>query len=54
LDRDGHELFECVKGDPYVIDMRSNKGHVGGLTGGCWHPKIKVLDRPEGSFFKLA
>ena len=41
LDRDGHELFECVKGDPYVIDMRTNKGHVGGLTSGCWHPKIK-------------
>jgi WD40 repeat protein len=41
LDRDGHELFECVKGDPYVVDMRTNKGHVGGLTSGCWHPKIK-------------
>ncbi len=41
LDRDGHELFECIKGDPYVTDMRVNKGHVGGLTAGCWHPKIK-------------
>ena len=41
LDRDGHELFECLKGDPYVVDMRTNKGHVGGLTSGCWHPKIK-------------
>lgn len=41
LDRDGHELFQCVKGDPYVVDVRRNKGHVGGLTAGCWHPKIK-------------
>merc|ERR1719300_385146 len=41
LDRDGHEILECVKGDPYVIDVRRNKGHVGALTSGCWHPKIK-------------
>ena len=41
LDRDGHEQFECVKGDPYVVDIRRNKGHVGSLTAGCWHPKIK-------------
>jgi WD40 repeat protein len=25
LDRDGHELFECLKGDPYVVDVRRNK-----------------------------
>ena len=30
-----------MKGDPYVIDVRRNKGHVGSLTSGCWHPKIK-------------
>ncbi len=41
LDRDGHEILECVKGDPYVVDVRRNKGHVGGLTSGCWHPKIR-------------
>ena len=41
LDRDGHELLQCVKGDPYVIDVGRNKGHVGPLTSGCWHPKIK-------------
>ena len=41
LDRDGHEVLECVKGDPYVVDVRRNKGHVGALTSGCWHPKIK-------------
>lgn len=41
LDRDGHQLLECIKGDPYVIDVGRNKGHVGPLTSGCWHPKIK-------------
>ena len=41
LDRDGHEILECVKGDPYVVDVGRNKGHVGPLTSGCWHPKIK-------------
>lgn len=41
LDRDGHEILECVKGDPYVVDVSRNKGHVGPLTSGCWHPKIK-------------
>ena len=41
LDRDGHEILECVKGDPYVVDVGRNKGHVGALTSGCWHPKIK-------------
>jgi len=41
LDRDGHEVLECVKGDPYVIDVRRNKGHVGALTSGQWHPKIR-------------
>ena len=28
-------------GDPYVIDVGRNKGHVGPLTSGTWHPKIK-------------
>jgi WD40 repeat protein len=41
IDRDGHELFECVKGDPYVVDVKRSKGHVGYLTSGSWHPKIK-------------
>ncbi|XP_040581349.1 gastrulation defective protein 1 homolog [Lepeophtheirus salmonis] len=41
LDRDGRELLECIKGDPYVMDSRRNKGHVSALRGGAWHPKIK-------------
>ena len=35
------KVLECVKGDPYVIDVRRNKGHVGALTSGQWHPKIR-------------
>ena len=41
LDRDGHEHFELVKGDQYVVDVRRNKGHIAALTSGLWHPKIK-------------
>ena len=41
IDRDGHEVLECVKGDPYVVDVKRSKGHVGFLTSGSWHPKIK-------------
>uniref|UniRef100_A0A1B6M4Z0 Uncharacterized protein n=1 Tax=Graphocephala atropunctata TaxID=36148 RepID=A0A1B6M4Z0_9HEMI len=41
LDRDGHELIECVKGDQYVADMARTKGHTSPLTSGNWHPKTK-------------
>lgn len=41
LDRDGHELIECVKGDQYVADMVRTKGHTSPLTCGSWHPKVK-------------
>uniref|UniRef100_A0A2P2I4G1 WD repeat-containing protein 70-like n=1 Tax=Hirondellea gigas TaxID=1518452 RepID=A0A2P2I4G1_9CRUS len=40
-DRDGIELFECGKGDMYLQDMRKTKGHISGITHGCWHPKHK-------------
>ncbi|RKP12191.1 WD40-repeat-containing domain protein, partial [Piptocephalis cylindrospora] len=40
-DRDGKELFECVRGDMYLRDMRHTKGHVSALTGCRWNP----LDR---------
>ena len=36
--RDGHELGEFVRGDPYLRDMKNTKGHVSGCTGGQWHP----------------
>jgi len=41
MDRDGGEIFQCVKGDQYVLDQRRNKGHVAQVNCGAWHPKIK-------------
>ncbi|CAB0001637.1 unnamed protein product [Nesidiocoris tenuis] len=41
LDRDGHEVMECVKGDQYVSDMARTKGHVAPLNGGCWNPRVR-------------
>ncbi|XP_022178104.1 gastrulation defective protein 1 homolog [Myzus persicae] len=41
LDRDGHELWECVKGDQYISDMVRTKGHTSPLTCGTWHPRQK-------------
>lgn len=38
LDRDGFEKMECVKGDQYINDMSKTKGHIAGLTYGCWNP----------------
>ncbi|KAI9496622.1 WD40-repeat-containing domain protein [Zychaea mexicana] len=36
--RDGNEVCEYVKGDPYIRDMRHTDGHIAALTNGCWHP----------------
>ncbi|XP_062568772.1 WD repeat-containing protein 70-like [Saccostrea cucullata] len=41
MDRDGFEKLECAKGDPYLVDMASTKGHTAMLNGGCWNPKMK-------------
>ncbi|MCL4120801.1 UNVERIFIED_CONTAM: hypothetical protein GTU68_041924 [Idotea baltica] len=40
-DRDGVEVYECVRGDMYLHDMAKTKGHNSGLTDGKWHPKNK-------------
>lgn len=55
LDRDGHEVLECVKGDQYVADMARTKGHTSPLTSGCWHPKKKdeFLTSSEDSTCRL-
>ncbi|CAM9555038.1 unnamed protein product [Ectocarpus sp. 4 AP-2014] len=37
-DRDGNQLAHFVKGDPYLKNMTSTKGHVTRVTGGDWHP----------------
>lgn len=41
IDREGKKVLECVKGDPYIVDMAKTKGHIGTLNDGCWHPKNK-------------
>lgn len=55
LDRDGHEVLECVKGDQYVADMARTKGHTAPLTSGCWHPRQKdeFLTSSEDSTCRL-
>ncbi|CAG8561842.1 15172_t:CDS:10 [Funneliformis caledonium] len=37
-DRDGFEVEEYIKGDPYIRDMRHTNGHIAALTSGGWHP----------------
>ncbi|XP_075226341.1 gastrulation defective protein 1 homolog [Lycorma delicatula] len=55
LDRDGHEVMECVKGDQYIADMSRTKGHTAPLTGGCWHPRQRdeFLTSSEDSTCRL-
>ncbi len=36
--RDGAQMAECAKGDPYLRDMRHTNGHVASLTAGVFHP----------------
>ncbi|KAI8987411.1 WD40-repeat-containing domain protein [Mycotypha africana] len=43
FDRDGYELSEYAKGDPYIRDLRHTDGHVGALTSGAWHPTNKQI-----------
>jgi len=39
--RDGEELVEFVKGDPYLRDMHNTKGHISEISTGTWHPTDK-------------
>eukprot|EP00899_Mesostigma_viride_P025428 jgi/Mesvir1/606/Mv02040-RA.2 len=41
FDRDGCELGESLRGDMYLRDAKNTKGHITGVTAGCWHPKDK-------------
>ena len=38
LDRDGRKLTALMKGDVYIRDMRTTKGHVASCTSAKWHP----------------
>jgi WD40 repeat protein len=39
VDRDGQNVVECPRGDPYLRDMNRTKGHVAMLNDGCWSPR---------------
>ncbi|CAF1036585.1 unnamed protein product [Adineta ricciae] len=39
ISRDGRNVYECVRGDMYIIDMQKTKGHVATLNRACWNPK---------------
>jgi len=41
IDRDGHDVYECKKGDQYIVDMKKTKGHVAMVRCACWDPKNK-------------
>ncbi|KAI8098356.1 WD40-repeat-containing domain protein [Gilbertella persicaria] len=43
FDRDGTEICEYAKGDPYIRDLKHTDGHVGALTSGSWHPSDKQV-----------
>lgn len=55
LDRDGIEKLETVKGDQYISDMANTKGHVAGLTYGCFHPikKEEFLTSSQDSTLRI-
>ncbi|KAF2490489.1 WD40 repeat-like protein [Lophium mytilinum] len=36
--RDGEQVLEFVKGDPYLRDMHNTKGHISEIKCGAWHP----------------
>ncbi|CAM4813513.1 unnamed protein product [Rotaria magnacalcarata] len=39
ISRDGKNMYECVRGDMYLIDMQKTKGHISTLNRACWNPK---------------
>lgn len=43
LDRDGIQLYECRKGDQYIMDMIRTNGHVSALYNAVWHTKDKNI-----------
>ncbi|KAF9915227.1 hypothetical protein BX616_006633 [Lobosporangium transversale] len=51
-DRNGIEIAEYQKGDPYIRDLRLTSGHVASLTSGAWHPFIRdrfITSSTDGS-----
>jgi WD40 repeat protein len=51
-DRNGLEIAEYQKGDPYIRDLRMTCGHVAALTSGAWNPAVKnrfITSSTDGS-----
>ncbi|KAG9071475.1 hypothetical protein KI688_005687 [Linnemannia hyalina] len=51
-DRNGMEVADYQKGDPYIRDLRLTSGHVAALTSGAWHPYTKdrfITSSTDGS-----
>ena len=38
LDREGQEIAQCARGDPYLRDLKLTKGHTAEITNAEWHP----------------
>jgi WD repeat-containing protein 70 len=38
FDRNGKELIDLIKGDPFMKDMSHTKGHIAAVTDLCWNP----------------
>lgn len=41
LTREGEDMAEMAKGDPYLRDLKGTRGHVAEVTAGAWNPKHK-------------
>jgi len=43
VDREGRELTDCARGDPYSVDVSRTVGHTASVTGVTWHPLLSQL-----------
>ena len=39
IHRLGKNIYECIRGDMYLVDMQKTRGHVSTLNRACWNPK---------------
>ena len=42
ITRDGEDMGELPRGDPYLRDMKNTRGHVGEVSAGIWSPVHKA------------
>ena len=41
LDRDGHQVLECLKGDQYLLEQKNTRGHSATVNAGFWNPRLR-------------